>query len=741
MKNNLNLTLVGKPLDRIDGPLKVTGKARYSAEFPMKKIAYAVPVGSEIANGKIRNIDTNAAEKAPGVLIVVTHKNRPAMNFPKKLQGGGSDADDRVPLQDANIRYSGQYIALVVAESLECAQYAASLIKVTYIENDPLIDFKHKSAERYEAESWFGEKICKTRGVPDTALASAPVKVDYIYRTPTQNHNPMETHATTASWDGSKLTVYDATQGLYNTRKALCDIFELPATDVRVVCKFIGGAFGCKGSMWTHVPLCVMATKVLGRPVKLVLSRPQMFTNVGHRAETEQRVAIGAEKDGTIKSIVHEGTSQTSIAGEFIETFTKATPMLYQSPNVFVAQKLVRLNKGLPTFMRAPGETPGVFALECALDELAFALDMDPIALRMKNYARKDQESGMPFSSKSLDKCYLLGSERIGWEDRKQKPGSRREGDYLIGLGMATATYPVNHFNASCKVVLNGDGSFLFESSTHEMGTGTCTVMAQIGSEELGVPYDKVTFELGDTDLPMAPVSGGSATVSTVGSAVIGAARALKQDLINQLCDKVGSPFSAVAAGDVKVEEGKITAGLNDVSLTYTDALKALNLPSLTAKFDTSFDRKKDKYSMHSFGAQFIEVKVDPDLGHVVVSKAVGVFGNGRIINEKTCRSQVHGGIVMGIGMALQESTVMDRRSGRIVNANLGEYHVPVNADIPAIEGYFVPEEDNIINTVGAKGIGEIGITGVAAAVANAIFNATGKRVRDLPITPDKIFV
>lgn len=741
MKNNLNLTLVGKPLDRIDGPLKVTGKARYSAEFPMKKIAYAVPVGSEIANGRIRNIDTSTAEKAPGVLMVLTHKNRPTLAFPKKLSGGGEKDDDRVPLQDANIRYAGQYIALVVAESLECAQHAASLIKVTYIENDPLIDFKHKSAERYEAESWFGEKICKTRGVPAAALSEALVKVDCVYRTPTQNHNPMETHATTASWDGSKLTVYDATQGLYNTRKSICDIFELPAKDVRVVCKFIGGAFGCKGSMWAHVPLCVMATQLLERPVKLVLSRSQMFTNVGHRAETEQRVAVGAEKDGTIKSIIHEGTSQTSIAGEFIEAFTKATPMLYQSPNVFVAQKLVRLNKGLPTFMRAPGETPGVFALECALDELAFALDMDPIALRMKNYARKDQESGMPFSSKSLDKCYLLGSEKIGWEDRKQKPGSRREGDYLIGLGMASATYPVIHFNASCSVVLNGDGSFLFESSTHEMGTGTCTVMAQIGSEELGVPYDKVKFELGDTDLPMAPVSGGSATVSTVGSAVIGAARALQQDIINQLCDKPGSPFSAVAAGDVKFVEGKITAGLNDVSLTYAEALKALNLPSLSAKFDTSFDKRKNKYSMHSFGAQFIEVKVDPDLGTVIVSKAVGVFGNGRIINEKTCRSQVHGGIVMGIGMALQESTIMDKRSGRIVNAHLGEYHVPVNADIPAIEGYFVPEEDNIINTVGAKGIGEIGITGVAAAVANAIFNATGKRVRDLPITPDKIFV
>ena len=386
-------------------------------------------------------------------------------------------------------------------------------------------------------------------------------------------------------------------------------------------------------------------------------------------------------------------------------------------------------------------ETPGTFALESALDELAHALNMDPIALRMKNYAHKDPESGFPFSSKSLDKCYQLGAERIGWENRIPKPGSRRDGDFLIGLGMASATYPVHSMNATCSVELNADGKFLFQSSTHEMGTGTCTVMAQIGSEELGVPYDQVAFELGDTDLPMAPVSGGSATVSTVGSAVVGAARQLQSKLGELLTEQKGSPFSSLAAGDLKFMEGKVTAGLDNFSLTYADALKVLKLDSLKANYDTASVSGKKNYSMHSFGAQFIEVKVDADLGIVHVTKAIGVFGNGRIINEKTCRSQVHGGIVMGIGMALQEETVMDTRSGRIVNANLGEYHVPVNADIPAIEGYFIAEEDNIINLVGAKGIGEIGITGVAAAVANAVFNATGKRIRDLPITPDKLFV
>ena len=355
MKNNLNLTLIGKPLDRIDGPLKVTGKARYSAEFPMKKITYAVPVGAQIASGKIRNIDTRDAEKAPGVLLVVTHKNRPPLNFPPKGTRSVFLNDDHVPLRDSSVRYFGQYIAIVIAETLECAQYAASLIKVTYIENDPLINFKDKNAERVDAEIWMGEKVSKTRGQPAVALNQAAVKVDCVYRTPTQNHNPMEPHATIASWDGQKLTVYDATQSLYGTRKSICDIFGLQTAEVRVVCKFIGGAFGSKGTMWPHVTLAVMATRLLERPVKLVLSRPQMFTNVGHRAETEQRVAIAAEKDGLIKAIVHEGESQTSMAGDFIETFTKATNMLYDTPNLSVNQKLVRLNKGLPTFMRGPG--------------------------------------------------------------------------------------------------------------------------------------------------------------------------------------------------------------------------------------------------------------------------------------------------------------------------------------------------------------------------------------------------
>ncbi len=412
---------------------------------------------------------------------------------------------------------------------------------------------------------------------------------------------------------------------------------------------------------------------------------------------------------------------------------------MYATPNMSVSQDLVKLNKGLPTFMRAPGETPGMFALESALDELAHSLSIDPIALRMKNYAEKDPEKGYPFSSKGLDKCYALGAEKIGWSRRSSKTGAVRDGDWLLGLGMASATYPTMHFNASCSATLFDDGNFLFESSTHEMGTGTCTVMAQIAAEALGVKFEKVKFELGDTDMPMAPVSGGSATVSTVGSAVFGAAEQLQKELFSKLIEKLPAELGTAKIDEIKVVDGVIVGAGKRSSLDYAAALKALGLPKLQAKFTTTFNDQTVKYSMHAFGAQFVEVKVDPDFGIVRVSKAVGVFANGRIINEKTCRSQVHGGIVMGIGMALHEATVMDKRSGKVLNANLGEYMVPVNADVPHIEAYFIPEEDSIVNAIGAKGIGEIGITGVAAAVANAVFNATGKRVRDLPITPDKV--
>jgi xanthine dehydrogenase YagR molybdenum-binding subunit len=735
--------LIGKGLDRVDGPLKVTGRARYSAEFPAEKMTYAVAVGAEIASGKIRSIDSSAAEKAPGVVAVITHKNRPPLAAGKSFAGGGALADTRLPLSDGVIYCAGQYVAVVVAESLECARHAATLLKITYIEADPVVDFLDKKAERVNAPSFMGQPLDRNRGDVGQALVSAPIKVDNIYRTPTQNHNPMETHATTAIWKDGKVTVYDASQALYMTRGTIAQIFQVPQENVRVVCKFIGGAFGCKGSMWPHVILSVLAARVVNRPVKLVLTRPQMFYNVGHRAETEQRVAIGAGRDGIISAIIHEGTSHTAVNGEFIEPFTKTTPMMYASPNLRVGQKVVKLNKQLPTFMRAPGETPGLFALESAMDELACALEMDPVELRLKNYTSSDPDSGHPYSSKGLDACYKLGAEKIDWSRRSTQPETRRvsdhEGEWLYGLGMATATYPTMHFNAACKGVLKADGSFLFTSSTHEMGTGTRTAMAQIAAGRLGVPFEQVDFELGDTDMPMAPVSGGSATISTVGSAVDGAAMQIQNTLAQKLSVAEGSLFKGIAQGEIEFKNGHFVTRSLPQSLSYVEALTALGLPDLEVKFETAFKDHEKKVSMHAFGAHFVEVKVDADLGIVRIVKHVGVFANGRIINEKTCKSQIHGGVTMGIGMALEEAAIMDKRTGRMVNANLGEYHVPVNADVPPIEVHFIAEEDKVIDSVGAKGIGEIGITGVAAAIASAVFNATGKRIRALPITPDKL--
>jgi len=732
------LGLVGKGLDRLDGPFKVMGKARYSAEFPAKKITYAVGVGADIANGKIRSINTAGAEAAPGVIAVITHKNRPPLVDGKTFAGGGAQGELRMPLADNVINHAGQYIAVVVAESLECATYAANLIKAVYIEEDPVVVFDDKRAQRYPAKQWFGEAVTKNRGEAQTALLASAVSVDNKYRTPTQSHNPMETHATMAVWEGDKLTVYDATQGLYNTRKALALSFSVPESNVRVVCKYIGGAFGCKGAMWPHVLLTTLAARAVNRPVKLVLTRAQMFTNVGHRAETEQRVALGATANGAIQAIIHHGTSHTAVDGEFVEVFTKATPMMYASPNLSVSQDLVKLNKQMPTFMRAPGETPGMFALESAMDELSYAVKIDPVDLRLINYAKRDPDSGHPFSSKSLIQCYKLGAEKIGWNKRSATPGSRKEGDWLLGLGMASATYPTVHFNSMCNGLLKADGIFLFTSSTHEMGTGTCTVMSQIGAGRLGVPVELVTFELGDTDLPMAPISGGSATV---GSAVDGAAVEIQNALSKQLSESPLSPFSGVPQEKIVVSGGKFTVVGKSETLSYVDALKLLKLPSLEVKYQTHFNDKAKSFSMHSFGAHFVEVKVDQDLGTVRVTRVVSVMANGRIANEKTCRSQVHGGVIMGIGMALEEATLFDSRSGRVVNRSLGEYYVPVNADIPPIEVHFIAETDKEINSIGAKGIGEIGITGVAAAVANAVYNATGKRIRHLPITADKLFV
>lgn len=734
--------VTGKPMDRVDGRLKVTGTAQFSAEYPQKNLAYAVLIGSKIARGSVKSIDTSAAEKAPGVLAILTHANAPKLNAMSATAGGGA-AEKRIPLSDSNIYHAGQYIGVVVADTFERATHAAELVRVTYAQQPPRIEMQRLRNQAVVPKGKVQQKPADTlRGNFEQGLAQAQVRVEETYTTPTEHHNPMEPHATTAVWESDRLTVYDATQNNFGTRKTLAAAFGIPEENVRVVCKFIGGAFGCKGSMWSHVPLAALAARYVRRPVKLVLTRPEMFTGVGHRAQTEQQVILAAKEDGKLTALAHKGISHTceEAVGEFVEPFTVATHMMYACPNVQISQRVVRLNKGQPTFMRAPGETPGTYALESALDELAYKLKLDPIELRLRNHADTDPDTSLPWSSKSLKECYQLGASKFGWSRRNPEPRSMRDGRYLVGMGMASATYPVNHLPATAVAKIMQDGSVVVQSGTHEMGTGTATALAPVIADVLGVAVERVRFELGDTELPRAPVSGGSATISSVGTAVAGATQAARAKVLEIARADSKSPLYNIADTEIAIENGQLFLKSDKAkSETYEAILKRNNLKLVEASFDAKFDEANKKYSMHSFGAQFAEVRVDPDFGQVRVTRFVGAFGTGRVMNIKTARSQLIGGITMGIGMALLEETVTDHRYGRIVNPNLGEYHVPVNADIPAIEAYFIAENDPHVNPIGAKGIGEIGITGVAAAIANAIYHATGKRIRDLPITPDKL--
>jgi xanthine dehydrogenase YagR molybdenum-binding subunit len=686
----MNLPLVGAPHDRLDGPAKVTGRATYAADFSPAGLVHAVMVTSEIGNGRIVRIDDAETRRQDGVLAVLTHENARRMH-----PEGHGFAFALMLLQDDRIRYDRQPIAVVVAESFEQATYAASLLRTTY-ESEPPITRIEDSADRYTPEEIFDEPADVTRGNPDRAFAGAPVQFKATYSTPVEHHNPIEPSATIAEWEGERLTVHDSTQGVTNARKRLATVFGIPVSNVRVISPFLGGGFGCKGAVWSHVALAAMAARAVGRPVKLVLTRPQMFGSIGYRPRTIQSIALGADRDGRLSCIMHDVLSQTSTFDEFVEPSALVTKMLYAAKNVRTTHTLARVNAATPTFMRAPGEATGSFALESAMDELAYAVDIDPIELRLRNYAERDQSENKPFSSKSLRECYRIGAEKFGWSERDPKPRSMRNGRMLVGMGMATATYPTNRAAASAVVRMNEDGSVVVRSGTQDLGTGSYTVYAQVAAETLDIPIERVRLELGDTDLPPAPLSAGSMTAASVGSAVYEAASALRERL------RKGEKAPIEARADAKPQE-------------------------------------HERYSKHAFGAQFVRVEVDPDLGEVRVRRMVGAFAAGRILNAKTARSQYLGGMLWGIGMALHEVTRFDERTARIVTANLADYLVPVHADAPDMEAYIVEEEDPHVNPIGVKGIGEIGITGVAAAIANAVYHATGIRVRDLPIACEKL--
>lgn len=735
--------LIGEPIDRIDGKLKVTGRAPYAYEHDVPGAVYATLVMSTIAKGRIVSMNTRAAERTAGVLLVMTHLNAPKL--PKLQQQPKKPPTGRIVqvLQDDRVVYANQPIGVVVAETLEAAVEAAYLVEVRYAAEQPHIHLESRLSEAFTPEKVGGaqEPAVSNRGDMQAGMADAAMRVEHIYSTPFEVHNPMEPHATIAVWDKpDHLTLYDATQGVFSDRGRVASLLGLQPENVRVISPYLGGGFGSKGPIWSHVILAAMAAKQVHRPVKLAVRRPQMFGMLGFRSQTRQTVSTGAKKDGTLTALSHDTVAQTSTFDEFTESASIPARMLYHTPNNSTSHKLVRSDIGTPSFMRAPGEASGTYGLEAAMDELAYALKMDPIELRLKNYAEMDEDKNLPWSSKSLRECYRTGAEKFGWSKRPPDPRSMRRGNTLVGWGMATAEYPTRRSPSNASARLNADGTFSVDAGTQDLGTGTYTIMTQIAAEAFGVGPERVKFRLGDTILPQTPVSGGSQTAASTGTAVYLAAQALREKLIQMAVNDAGSPLSGLSAQDVVLQNGKLYSRSNPSRGEAFQALLARSgQPHVEAQADAKPGSEKERYAMYAFGAQFAEVHVDADLGSIRVARMVGCFGAGKILNAKTGRSQFMGGMVWGISMALHEHAATDYRLGRWVNNNLAEYHVPTNLDVGQIDVFWVDEKDDHINPLGAKGIGEIGITGSTAAIANAVFHATGKRVRDLPITLDKV--
>jgi len=734
---------IGKEMSRVDGVAKVTGQAKYAAEFQVPNIAYGFIVLGTVAKGTIKAIDTREAEGAAGVIRILTHLNAPKLG-PKASteeappRGNQEERDKSFrALQSDRIFFNGQPVALVVAETYEQARYAARLVKVSYNAEKHVTDTE---AVRGRARVPSQGRPPKTRGNPEEAMRNAPVKIEAEYRIPIEHHNPMEPHAAIAVWQGDKLTIFDKTQEVYNVREHLASSFGVPEENVNVVSPFVGGAFGSSLRPNYYPALTAMAARELKRPVKVVYTRRQMFTGHGYRPYTIQKIALGAERSGKLSAIIHEAVHNTSTFEEFSDSTTSFPRQVYACPNLYAPLKITDTDLNTPTWMRAPGAVSGMFALECAMDELAYALEIDPLELRLINYAEVDPESGRPFSSKALRECYRLGAEKFGWKDRKPEPRSMRDGRWLVGWGTATGIWGAFQRPASARITLRADGTAHVTSATSDIGPGTYTVMTMIAAEFLGLKPEQVKFELGDTKFPRAPSQGGSQTTSSVGSAVYGAALAVGAKLLSLANGEAGSPLKVAVALDVEMLDGRLQLK-SDPSrfVNIAEVMKRNGLTEITETFESIPSKEREKYATLAHGAQFVEVKVDPDLGIIRVTRAIEVTACGKIINPKASHSQEIGGVVWGIGMALLEATEIDHRYGRIMNPNLQHYHVPVNADVHMIETMFVEEDDTIVNPLGVKGMGELGMVGIPAAIANAVFHATGRRIRELPITPDKL--
>ena len=695
--------------DRVDGIEKVTGKARYFAEFKLPGLTYGVLVTSTITKGKITGIDTKAAKNAPGVLDVLSHLNKPAAAGYEA--GGGSPM--KIFYTD-QVFFNGQPVALVVADTFERATYAATLVKVSYEKAAFNTDFK-KSVTDVNVAKKQGQPPY-VRGVAD-AYKTAEVKLEQTYEMPVETHNPMELHGIIADWrTNDQVTVYAKTQGVKVAQATIANIFKIPQENIQVKSEFVGGGFGMALRTWPLEIATIMASKQVKRPVKLVITRDQMFTMVGNRPAAYQKIGLGATKDGKITGITHTAFGQTSTYENFTEGVVTMSKFMYASANVNTNYYVVPLDMSVPIWMRGPGEATGAFALESAIDEMAHALDMDPLEFRIKNDPETDPMKNIPFSSKNIKEAYKLGAEKIGWINRKNKPGSITEGPWKIGYGVSIGVFNASRGRATVKGILNADGSLILQSATSDIGPGTGTGMTLIASRLMNIPVDKITFELGDSSLPPAPSQGGSTTLSTVGTAV------------NDVCVSLKATVVELAAN----------ANMSTTS-NFAEVLKKNNLPMIEVTKQSQANQQGKEYSMYSFSIHFVQVKVHNLTGVVKVSKIVSVGDSGKIISPKTARSQMVGGAVGGIGMALTEEALLDNRYGKYINNNFADYHVPVHADVPEIDVIFIDKPDYIVNPMGAKGMGEIALIGFAGAVANGVFNATGKRIRSLPITPDKV--
>jgi xanthine dehydrogenase YagR molybdenum-binding subunit len=733
---------IGRDTPRVDGPRKVSGVAQYTSDFHFPGLLYAVPVEATIANGRVVKLDTAAAEKIPGVRAIF-HRENIGKIFRSTFGPGfaGVCEERRPPFEDDVVRYYGQYIALAVAETFETAKAAADAVRATYAREKPNVA-PHLEADDDPDEvlTTFGprKRLDSQRGNADAAFASAPVKLDQTYVTPSETHNPLELHATTAIWEGSTLTLYDSSQGVVNLRGVLAQMFGLPKEDVRVISKFIGSGFGSKLWPWTQCALSAAAARQLNKPVKLVLSRKMMFQSVGHRPRTQQRIRLGATPDGKLVSLQHDYLYQRSMLEAHHEDCGEATPFQYSVPNLRVTFGRTKRNIGATADMRGPGRVPGLYATESAMNELADQLEIDPVKLRVMNEPKIDESLGVPFSSRHLLECIELGAQKFGWSKRTPGVGSMKRDGMALGWGMAGCSWVAGRFSSEASVQLRDDGTVRVASATQDIGTGMYTILAQLAAQKTGVPLDKVEVALGDTTLPEGPLSGGSMATESVVPAVFAAAESAIASLLAVAATTPGSPFENRLATDLAFEGGRVFVKADGAAkgVPFGDLLRRANLGlvSGSGKSEMSFGDPKPKFSTHSFGSHFVEVTWQPEIARLRVSRVVSVMDAGRIINPLAGRNQIQGAVVMGIGMALLEHTSYDPQNGAPINSNLADYVVAVNADAPPIDVYFLDYPDKVINEVGARGIGEIGLAGIAAAITAAVHHATGVRVRELPV-------